>query len=81
MTDIKLDHFSKKGHQFGDESLTVECIEKKNRKQKINGVIDKVKPLSNISKGEESGDPLLPFLLLSVIKVIYLLLRHLQKIK
>lgn len=32
MTDMKLDHFLKKGHQFGDKFLTQECFEKESRK-------------------------------------------------
>ena len=65
MTDIKLDHFLKKGHWFGDKFLTEECFERERVKSQINEFIDEVKPLSNPSKRVESGDSLFLFLHLS----------------
>lgn len=58
MTNIKLELFSKKEHQFY-EFLIEECFEKENRKYQTNELIDEVKPLSNLNKRVESEDSLL----------------------
>lgn len=62
MTNIKLEHFLKKGNQFGDKFLTEECFEKESRKHQIKEFIHEGKPLRNLNKRVQSGDSSLSFL-------------------